>query len=437
MGKGGRGKNKSVCRNAAQQLPPGPTSLQQILDFPDVVWQRVFVGEAGSERLHRVKHLLRSGLDLSSQYSGKGTAETCASHLFSKLVEEEVFPQDGPQQWCMTTAFDLKQFAIDVMRSHKGGSRPKCIFGDMHCCLTSQARRELDRLTPAKNQSVTERLNAFVSMDEYLKEHAVTALPRDRKAPCFIHTSADGCPVWPQKRGPDTFTVWVAGQTCKDVSRRGTRQGFAGPHTRAYIVWVHMVRSQTPDMIIHEITCSADAEDRLKADLEDLYEIQTCSALSPHMLGVPVQRYRQYSIAVLRQKYVQVGSWAEFLQVFESTCELSGDVYFQANDAHRAEVSRAMAQRNGWYVADGETPTLEEQLSPAELRRMQEYQAKARNAAISPGDFYCFDVEQEVPFGALTFMGPCLISHGKIVHGTRQVVATGLEHLLVMGALAD
>ena len=33
-------------------------------------------------------------------------------------------------------------------------------------------------------------------------------------------------------------------------------------------------------------------------------------------------------------------------------------------------------------------------------------------------------------------MGPCLISHGKIVHGQRDVIATGLEHLLMMGVSA-
>ena len=48
--------------------------------------------------------------------------------------------------------------------------------------------------------------------------------------------------------------------------------------------------------------------------------------------------------------------------------------------------------------------------------------------------FYCFDVNQEPPFGTVSEVVPCLVSHGKIAHGPLQKVATGLEHLVIIGA---
>ena len=374
-GKGRKGRNEEGLASSQadlreSQLPPGPGSLEEVLDFPDFLFERLFRSEAGGDGVHRMRQVLGSGLQLSSQYNGKGTAETCAAHLFSKLVKEQVFASDGPM-WKMATAFDLKQFAIDVLRHHDASSKPHCVFGDMQCFLSPEARKELDRLMPAKMQKVEEKLAAFESMDKFLKQNLASALPTDRLAPCFNHTSGDGCPVWPE-RDLKTFTVWVAGQTCKDVSRRGSRQGFAGPRTKAYIVWVNMIRKDRPDMFIHEITCSEEAQQRLRDDLGDLYSILTCDSVSPRRLGIPVQRVRQYSVGVLQSKFVHVGSWQEFADIMASRCQVSGDIFFMADELHRSEVSKRLAQRNGWYTSGAELPVIEDQLTPAEQGRMRD-----------------------------------------------------------------
>ena len=456
MGRGGSGRGKGRRGQASAQpkgglselpetqsgTPPGPETLQQLLDFPDIIYSRLFsadLGPGAADRLHRLQVVLRKGIDLSSQYSGKGTAETAAGHLSQKFAEERVLGNDGDTDnpWLqVVSAFDLKQFAVDILRSHEGSSQPQCIFGDMACCLSSSARAELDRLMPAKSQSPQERARAYTEMDSYLREHLQEAFPSDCSAPCFKHASQSGCRVWPQKTRTDSLRLWVAGQTCKDVSRRGSRQGFAGPHTKAYVIWLGMVRKQQPDLFIHEITTSSEAESRLRKDLGDLYDIHTNDGLSPDQIGVPVHRRRQFSIGILKGKWIYLGSWDEFYSLMRSSCVLSGDVFFRPTaDEHRIEIGKQLAKRHGWVVDEGLPVPLEDQLTPAEMRRYREYQGRARAMKLPADQFYCFDVEQDLPFGNISTQGPCLISRGKIIHGQKALLATGLEHLLIMGAL--
>ena len=59
----------------------------------------------------------------------------------------------------------------------------------------------------------------------------------------------------------------------------------------------------------------------------------------------------------------------------------------------------------------------------AEMRRFHEYKKLAEEKGVT--GFYAFDVGQDVGFGPLCEnLAPCLISHGKLVHGVRDVLAT-------------
>ena len=414
---------------------PGPCSLNEILNFPDMVFTRLLEGEHGSERRARLQALVANGLCLHTQYSGKGTAETCLAHLRQALLDAGVLAESVP--WYTASAFDSKDFACKVLQSHSPESRPRCIFGAMEECLSPEVRTELDRMCPAKSQSAVQRQHAYDAMNELLKNDLARAFPAQHTAACRMHPGKlHGCAVWPEPSSKGELCMFVAGQTCKDVSRRGSRQGFAGPNTRSYVVWLGMVRHRQPDMFLHEITCSSEAAERLEKDLGDLYDILTCACVSPHHLGVPVQRQRQYSVGVLRGKLVHLGSWEEFFQVMGSRCELTGAVFYAASAEHRCEVSQHMAKKQGWYHKPGQQPSLQEQLTPAEFRRFAEYQKVAGERGLGPGEFFCADVDQEVGFGDVSVLAPCLLSHGKIVHGREEFVATSLEHLLMMGAPA-
>ena len=262
----------------------------------------------------------------------------------------------------MASAFDIKPFARDTLKGHTGISRPSCVFADMHVCMNMRARAHLSGMAPEKSASPDVRAAAHECMLAHVKEHAVDMFPANQKGQCFIHGGLDGCEVFPKRTNPNSLLMFVAGQVCKDVSRRGTRQGFAGPSAEAYIVWLGMVRARQPELFVHEITTSVEAQSRLHEDLSDLYEIKTYNSLSPHDLGVPVKRLRQYSFGILRSKLVFVGSWEDFFSLLRSRCGLSGDIFFPGTNAEREELARGMASRQGWFVAKGDSVSLEEQL---------------------------------------------------------------------------
>ena len=440
MGKAGRqtrGRGQGQGSESVEQnLPAGPKSLEDVLNFPDFVAARLFEGEGGSDRVHRLRSLVGPGLQLQTQYSGKGTAETSAAQLRQSLLEHEWLDASVP--WYSASAYDSKDFARQVLLNHCSSSRPKHIFKDMEVCLCPDAAVELRRLQPAKAQRAEEREEAYKAMQRYLQANMSFAFPGDRSAACSVHgSSPSGCCVWPEQR-PDELRLFVAGQTCKDVSRRGSRHGFAGEHTASYVVWIGVVRHHRPHMFIHEITTSQEAAQRLATDLGDLYHIETCGSVSPHHLGIPVRRNRQYSVGVLKGKLMNLGSWEEFFQIMSSRLELRGDIYFVAPPSFRDEVGRAAAKKQGWSIPADQAASLRDQLTPAEFRRFCEYQkivSETGPPGPMPQDFFCVDVHQEAEYGGIYTLAPCLLAHCKLVHGSQQIVATGLEHLLIMGAL--
>lgn len=248
--------SRKRAREALAQRGPeraGPSTLQQVLDWPDRAWHLIFNGDGGVDRMLNLKRHIRHGINLHTQYSGKGTAEICFQHIKEK-IENAGLAMAADLRWKACTAFDKKISAIAI-------------------------------------------------------------------------------------------DIWCAGQVCKDVSRRGLMEGFAGPYTRSYKGWVGMVRARRPRVWIHEITVSHLAEKELRQDLEDLYNIKIMMSLSPSMIGIPVSRERMYSIGTLRGVVVNGGSWEEFLRVCGSKCELSGDIFFRAPARHRREVCRLAAQK--------------------------------------------------------------------------------------------
>lgn len=446
--------SRKRAREALAQRGPeraGPSTLQQVLDWPDRAWHLIFNGDGGVDRMLNLKRHIRHGINLHTQYSGKGTAEICFQHIKEK-IENAGLAMAADLRWKACTAFDKKISAIEVLQNHKSGGAC-CIFGDFESCMAPAARAHLQTMLPDKDSTLVERQRAYRQLGRWLGENVREVFKDDQRATCYKHASdhEGGCMVWRRclegsdRRDSKTIDIWCAGQVCKDVSRRGLMEGFAGPYTRSYKVWVGMVRARRPRVWIHEITVSHLAEKELRQDLEDLYNIKTMMSLSPSMIGIPVSRDRMYSIGTLRGVVVNSGSWEEFLRVCGSKCELSGDIFFRAPARHRREVCRLAAQKRGWYYNDSDDrmPMLSEFLTPAEVRRLNDYSQKfadKNGMPVEPNQpinaFFTCDVLQNVTHGTVSGNIPCLTSSGKIMANWptgEQAMAVGLEHLLMMG----
>ena len=454
---------------ASQRL--GPKDLQEIFDWPDKAWPLIFGPDVpnSQDRLAALQAHVARGLSLRTQYSGKGTAEHCFQHIVQKIHEEKI-KEHEKMEWHMLSAFDKKPAARDALLQCKA-EKHGCVFGNFLSALSMKSRDAVLQMEPARTLPASERQEAYQKMGQYLSENLKESFPSEVKATCWRHTTmfTGGCPVWADDKA--AMEIWCAGQVCKDFSRRGLMEGDAGPHTGSYKVWMSMVRARKPRIFIHEITVSQAAEAALKEDLEDLYLIKTITGLCPSMFGIPAQRERQFSVGTLKNVVVNTGSWEEFLNLMGSKCQLDGSVFFCSSEEHRREVVQGLAAKNGWHYSadDNSMPPLSEHMTPAEIRRIDDYETKFQQKLMRPGNggaskrhrvaasgssgtatatatataaaselsgFFCCDVTQNAMFGTVAHYMPCLTSHGKLAakypDGSLKV-AVPLEHLVLMG----
>ena len=109
-------------------------------------------------------------------------------------------------------------------------------------------------------------------------------------ANCLVNDKAD--------LGPGVTTLVTAGSTCVDDSPFGSRRGMSGRAAKAFLSWVYEMRSQGPDLILHE--CSHLFDVGLLHDLlGDLYHVMQVK-ISPKDLGFPMTRMRSITWLVSR-----------------------------------------------------------------------------------------------------------------------------------------
>lgn len=424
----------------------GFRNITEISNYMDRAWVDIFdsAGAGGETRMAAMRGHCGAGVELATQYSGKGTAETCFLHMRQK-IEFEGLQQAQGSTWVATTCFDSKPACLKALKQHDG----PCIFGAMESVLTKEAQLELDHLAPAKSQNLDEKKKAYSSMATYLESNLPQVMPDDHKAVCARHSESKTkkvlCKVWPSPSGRSgagmmRSKLWVAGQDCRDVSRRGHCEGFAGKFTRCYKVWIHMLRKARPKMFIHEITVSKQAAATLAEDVGDLFVLHTIKGLCPTMLGCPTVRPRMYTVGILKGVAVSTGSWQDFMELCgNKKCVIDGSAYVLAPHEDRLRVARLASQRKGWYTPEDTMPNLEDMCTPLEIGRLEAWQQKHK-ASASPGKPFICDVQQSDGFGSVSDMAPCLTSHGKLVLGnsadankSEMTIAIGAEHMLMMG----
>ena len=135
-------------------------------------------------------------------------------------------------------------------------------------------------------------------MKEVLSEHPLSDQAR---AYCFCHSKS--CLVNDMSDlGPGVTTLVTAGSTCVDDSPFGSRRGMSGKAAKAFLCWVYEMRSQRPDLILHECSHLFNV-DLLHDLLGDLYHVMQ-TKLSPADLGFPQTRMRSITWLVSRSTMI-------------------------------------------------------------------------------------------------------------------------------------
>ena len=379
--------------------------------------------------------LAQRGLRLTSYCSGKGSAETIIAHIAAALQEQGMVSASQTFQCRACVEFD--PVAQRVLAAHTGLSSAQHHFGDINDQVTSTVKATFDKLEGssklrdrASEQRSSDHDNIYDSMKELLGDMGKAALTER----AFCHKHGTQCLLFEaqtDKQAP--LQVVVAGNPCRDWSRRGKQLRMAGQTARPWHIFVAQIRAnaESIDIVLCELT-DCVPESLYRESFGDLF-VLCSSVVSPKTLGYPMSRPRRYTIMVNAHRCSTTGSFQALMDMFCTKPQFPASDYFMAPRIQVQSTRAQLARKRGHVFAAGQDVPDEFLLSPSAFRRLQEWQELL--ASRPDKHDLLWDFGQNPGF---SLCGPCVPtlteSSGCQIFGVaanREMIA--LEHMSTMG----
>ena len=239
----------------------------------------------------------------------------------------------------------------------------------------------------------------------------------------------------------------VAGLTCTDWSSLGKQQRGAGLQDRHHSVW-REERRQVAQWSVEDMFFTENSERYLVQEKQvealrgshSVFYIRT----GPAELGFPIRRSRTFSFAIRNEALAWVGPTspediqAKFNSLFAKTCELTGDVYFCAEESTiESFVMQRAAKRRKPLPANFKQVPMEdylERLVPnGYIMRKIAYDGLREEQGALNGDFLA-DLEQTANLGSCPGATvPPLNTHPDVFSYSKKRLATGIEYFAMQG----
>jgi hypothetical protein len=370
---------------------------------------------------------------MRSHFSGKGTAESILHFLETAAVRKRLLSAMRPTEskFLAWSACDYNRDCQRVLIAQKPG--PQCVFHDINDELSHDARQRLDALEPGPNYELNDKGDRYSAMADVLLRGG--CIDDEAVAECKLHRKR--CRVFPAEESVDDeddykIKIEIAGTDCRHHSVRGNHAGWAGPSARPFWIWVADIRKWRPAIVLHELTKhNHGLLEKLHSALADLYEIVPIDAPCPSRLGFPSTRERSITFMFLRNSVVFMGSSADFWRLCARSVNISSEVFFM-DVAGELRCRQDAAARHHFHHPEGQVPKLEHVLTTPQFDRFQKYMIKSKSHCSLDGTFVC-DVDQEPQFCTSGALWPCLVSHGTLLLANKEKLASGKDHLGVMG----
>ena len=228
------------------------------------------------------------------------------------------------------------------------------------------------------------------------------------------------------------LAMTIAGSSCTAHSILGKRDTIIHPSFKYFLLFVAEQLELLPDIVVHECTELFPWE-LVYYFLHDHYSFTIYERLSPHQLGAPVSRPRQWLVLHKRGVVASIGSPAEFGWLFSRKVALSGHDFFAASQGDLLSAASVLARRRGQTVLGASQVDWESLLTPAQCLRLQ----AARDRARERGLHTKFIVDLESNLSEPKEHLPCLVTHGLVWSEHRRRPAIGAEHLLICSLRAS
>ena len=146
----------------------------------------------------------------------------------------------------------------------------------------------------------------------------------------------------------DKLHMEVAGSTCVAFSSMGARWGWLHESSITFLAWGRRVRAMRPHCVVHECVPKFP-EDMLATVLncEGQQYAVSSFVFSPVQQGVPINRKRRYSVAILLPQLRlvrEIFGPDDFADLTFCSCALAADCFLRASEEEIARIKQEMVR---------------------------------------------------------------------------------------------
>lgn len=265
---------------------------------------------------------------------------------------------------------------------------------------------------------------------------------QDQTAWCEAHQQY--CVVNKPREKLGALVINNAGNCCQGWSSEGKRARKAHKSQYPLAVWLcqrkQLALDGQEDLFFQECTRHFDVESCLAGPLSSSHQVISL-VVGPSELGWPTSRDRVLSAGISLRTLVWVGPTdpqkveREFNYFFQRSCLLSGDVFFQEDEAVVQEwVDQKLLEKSHFGAKLSGERMWRKIFTPGQLQRLAAYRQLAPDHAGLDGTFICdLDHWPHSPGPDYGSFFPVLLRHGTIVNLNTKKIAMPRDRFLALG----
>ena len=356
----------------------------------------------------RLRRVVARGIDVTTHYSGTGTAEAAIAAFAARIADPQTVPGSSTTVSCYS-ACDINPVCQDVLDGHPIASRPLHRFSDL--CdrppaeLVQRLREGLHGFqkkaglrasTPGGSQKHKVASEQWVSSAMNLLSEWTPS--RGSLAHCLRH--GHRCATYPPRTG--RYHLEVSGVNCQPWSQAGQRRGWLDDRSIPCLILVRIILAVEPDGVCIECTPRFDFQ-TLCALLQPVYT-GDFAITSPADFGLPVDRGRMYmwfdrrsAVSIAARPMADIRHTGRTqrlsLEVFLRASPEEVQTYYRQSLGNLRSSSPVLRRRS----LAGKL-RLEDVLSAGNLTRYRRYRELIAN--LPEAQCYVVDVHQSPDYGA-------------------------------------
>ena len=387
QGRGRQGQGRRRARTTGGTAPLGEARATCAKRMGEMLrWAPRMVQELDDFAMHRLQQIFSAQTRLTTSYSGIGFFE-----MTYDCLKDQIAPMASPLE--VYSACDNNVDCQAVLLHATGPTAAAHVFSDITHTFSQEDMARLDLIQKQFQAQVDMNMNIRgMTRHEAVREvgsdmlDSMDVVMRKAKlqmtAPCVRCGSE--CTLKPPPASSDVLTGNAAGSVCVEFSSRGKQMGLVGSMVKVWLCWMYqrLAWIEDEDFIFHECTSTHPTKFLMERYLDRTHWIWTF-VLSPEMFAWPATRRRRMCIAVSKRFVMRTHSVPRTPAVLFK---------IMASDYSHSSIF--------WCATDAEVGAEPSTLTPAQHRRLKEFQGWVEDRRASGEEWVdaFYDVTQSLAY---------------------------------------